>query len=115
MATHDLTIHEPRSGRQYPVRNMAIALGRWLRGPRGYIAAGVLLSAGGLALGWSWLAAVGVLPILFSALPCVAMCALGICMMPRGRSSCAKPEATDQSQQSRLPGPPLEIAGPQER
>jgi hypothetical protein len=34
---------------------------------------------GGLALNWSWLVAAGVAPILLAALPCVAMCALGLC------------------------------------
>ena len=115
MTTHNVTIHEPVSGRQSPGRNMAIALARRLRGLRGYIAAGVLLSAGGLALGWNWLAAVGVLPILFSALPCLAMCALSVCMMRKGQSSCAKAEATGQSQEPPPPGPSLGIAGKQER
>src|SRR5215471_5799662 len=34
----------------------------------------------GLAWQWSWLAAIGVAPLLVSAAPCVAMCAFGLCM-----------------------------------
>jgi hypothetical protein len=33
-----------------------------------------------LAWQWSWLAAIGIAPLLISAAPCVAMCALGLCM-----------------------------------
>lgn len=43
--------------------------------------------AGGLALNWNWLVAVGVAPLLLSALPCVAMCALGLCMSRGGSRS----------------------------
>jgi hypothetical protein len=38
------------------------------------------LISGGLIWQWSWLVAVGVAPLLVSAVPCVAMCALGLCM-----------------------------------
>ncbi|MBX5454685.1 MAG: hypothetical protein K6U10_12225 [Acidobacteriia bacterium] len=34
----------------------------------------------GLAWQWSWLVAIGVAPLLISAAPCVAMCALGLCL-----------------------------------
>lgn len=38
------------------------------------------LIGAGLAWQWSWLVAFGVAPLLVSAAPCVAMCALGLCM-----------------------------------
>ncbi|AGK57114.1 hypothetical protein HYPDE_27173 [Hyphomicrobium denitrificans 1NES1] len=38
------------------------------------------LIGAGLAWQWSWLVAIGVGPLLISAAPCVAMCALGLCM-----------------------------------
>lgn len=38
------------------------------------------LIGAGLAWQWSWLVAIGVAPLLVSAVPCVAMCALGLCM-----------------------------------
>lgn len=39
-------------------------------------AAGVLA---GLALGWNWLAAAGLAPIILALATCAAMCALGLC------------------------------------
>jgi hypothetical protein len=41
---------------------------------------------GGIALNWGWLTAVGAAPLLLSALPCVAMCGLGLCMHGTGKS-----------------------------
>ena len=52
-----------------------------LRSRLGLVMAAAVIVTGGLALGWGWLAAVGVLPFVLSVLPCVAMCALGLCMM----------------------------------
>ena len=37
----------------------------------------------GATLNWSWLVAVGVAPLLLAVLPCVAMCALGLCAHKR--------------------------------
>ncbi|HEX9571955.1 MAG TPA: hypothetical protein VF969_06825 [Burkholderiales bacterium] len=42
---------------------------------------------GGLALGWDWVVAAGLAPLVVSVLPCIAMCALGMCAM-RGQKSC---------------------------
>ena len=47
----------------------------------------VALAGGGAALGWPWLVALGVAPILLSLLPCAAMCALGLCMGRHGSSA----------------------------
>ena len=70
--------------------------------------AGVVIAAG-LVLNWSWLVAAGVTPLLLSALPCVAMCALGLCMMqmkrrgtPAGRLS--DPSATNSAPSARADG-----------
>jgi hypothetical protein len=51
----------------------------WIRGRRGLIllAAVPIVAA---AVGWPWLVAAGVAPLLLAAAPCVAMCALGLCM-----------------------------------
>ncbi|RVH28084.1 hypothetical protein CN211_25985 [Sinorhizobium meliloti] len=40
----------------------------------------------GLAFNWNWLVAAGVAPPLLSVLPCLAMCALGLCMNRMSRS-----------------------------
>jgi hypothetical protein len=70
-------------------------LRRWLTGRRGLIVAAAALVLAGLALGWSWLTAIGVAPVLLSLAPCAAMCAIGACAMGRGNASCAKPTAAD--------------------
>jgi hypothetical protein len=61
---------------------------RWL-----WLALGAATLIGGAALNWSWLVAAGALPVLFAALPCVAMCALHLCMRNNGKgeSQNAKP------------------------
>jgi hypothetical protein len=46
---------------------------------------GVALIAGA-TLNWSWLVAVGVAPLLLAVLPCVAMCALGLCAHKRAQT-----------------------------
>jgi len=43
----------------------------------------------GMYLNWGWFVAVGVAPLLLGALPCAAMCALGLCMGHGGKSSCS--------------------------
>ncbi|MEX2647911.1 MAG: hypothetical protein WD673_02735 [Alphaproteobacteria bacterium] len=45
-----------------------------------WLALAAILVAAGLAFNWGWLVAIGVAPILLTALPCLAMCALGLCM-----------------------------------
>lgn len=71
-------------------------LRHWLTGRRGLIIAGIAVVLGGLALGWNWLTAIGVAPIILSLAPCAAMCAVGACAMRKGSSSCAKPAAPEQ-------------------
>jgi hypothetical protein len=52
----------------------------------------------GLAWQWSWLAAIGVAPLLVSATPCVAMCALGLCMHRMcNRTGSVAPNETSQN------------------
>lgn len=65
------------------------ALRTWIRSPRGLIILAIALVGAGLAFGWNWLVAVGAAPLILSLAPCAAMCALGICVMGRGNSSCA--------------------------
>ena len=61
----------------------------YLGGQRGLLIVAAVVVAGGLALNWSWLVAAGVAPLLIGVLPCVAMCALGLCMHKMGGKSCA--------------------------
>jgi hypothetical protein len=65
------------------------ALRYWLRGRNGVIALIGLALVIGAALNWSWLVAVGVVPLLITVLPCAAMCALGLCMNRMDGGSCS--------------------------
>jgi hypothetical protein len=56
------------------------AAGRYLGGRGGLIALAALALLLGAVLGWSWLVAIGVAPLLLGLLSCAAMCALGLCM-----------------------------------
>ena len=68
----------------------------WLTGRRGLVIGGLVIVAAGLALGWNWLSAIGVAPIILSLAPCAAMCAVGACAMMKGNSTGAKPTSVDQ-------------------
>ena len=63
-----------------------------------------LLVLGGLTLpvaaagNWNWLVAIGAAPLLLSLLPCLAMCALGLCMNRMSGRSCSA---------ERQPAPPM--------
>jgi hypothetical protein len=70
-------------------RDLLYALRYYLGSRRGLLVLAGLAIAAGLALNWSWLAAAGIAPILISVLPCVAMCALGLCMNRSAGKSCS--------------------------
>lgn len=64
----------------------------YLGGRRGIVV--LALAGGGIGfyLGWGWLTAVGLAPVLLALAPCAAMCALGLCMSRGGgKSSSTKP------------------------
>src|SRR3546814_4216527 len=61
----------------------------YLGGRRGLLILAAVAIVAGLALNWSWLVAVGIAPILLGVLPCLAMCALGLCMHHAASKSCA--------------------------
>ena len=68
----------------------------WIGDRRALAIAGLAVVSTGLTLGWDWLTAVGIAPLIVSAAPCLVMCALGLCMMGRNHQSCSsqpKPEA----------------------
>jgi hypothetical protein len=98
---------EPSIGSSLPsTRTAQDVLGPWFSGRRGLILGGVAIVVAGLALGWNWLSAIGVAPIILSVAPCAAMCALGACAMMRGNSSCAKPGAQEQAKPAETTLPP---------
>lgn len=53
----------------------------YLGNRRALLVLAIVASIAGLALNWNWLVAIGLVPILLSALPCLVMCAFGVCMM----------------------------------
>ena len=61
---------------------------------RALITAAGLLAALGIYLGWGWLVAAGIAPILIAFAPCAAMCALGLCMNKMGGKSCSTKSET---------------------
>lgn len=73
-----------------PAQTLPHLVRRRLGGRRGLMIGGAAIIAAGLASGWSWVTAIGAAPILISLAPCLAMCALGLCMPRMMRSnSCA--------------------------
>jgi hypothetical protein len=70
-------------------RDVLYAVRYYLGGRRGLLILGGVALVGGLAFNWSWLVAVGIAPLLIAALPCVAMCALGLCMSRMSGQSCS--------------------------
>ncbi len=52
--------------------------------------------------GWGWLVAAGLAPVLLSTLPCLVMCAFGVCMMCRSSKERSTPSrhGSDQSASS---------------
>ncbi len=85
----------------------------YLGGRRALILAGVTIAAAGLAFNWSWLVAAGLAPLLLSVLPCVAMCALGLCMSRMTGASCSK-QAAPQEGVETMPAPAAIQAQPEE-
>lgn len=60
----------------------------------------------GLALNWNWLVAAGLAPILIGTLPCLVMCAFGVCMICRSakeQSGSVRDGPTTSAQPAMLP------------
>jgi hypothetical protein len=87
------TDHRPAAGTSLGA-DVLYAAKYYLGGRRSLVLAGSAAAAAGLAFNWSWLAAAGIAPLLLSVLPCVAMCALGLCMSRMTGGSCSKETAS---------------------
>lgn len=79
----------------------------WIGNRRVLAVAGLAVGGSGIALGWDWLTAIGVAPLLLSAAPCLVMCALGLCMMGKSNQACSGATAR-QSIQAAPPTEPAE-------
>ncbi|WP_246093825.1 MULTISPECIES: hypothetical protein [Mesorhizobium] len=77
-------------------RDAFTAVRHYLGGRRGLIAAAAAAAVAGLAFNWAWLVAAGIAPLLLSVLPCVAMCALGLCMHRMTGRSCKTDDASQK-------------------
>ncbi|HSA79499.1 MAG TPA: hypothetical protein VLE23_01670 [Geminicoccaceae bacterium] len=86
------------------VQDWLYALRYWLRGRRGAAVLVVSVVVIGAALNWSWLVAVGIAPLLLTALPCIAMCGLGLCMNRMTGGSCST--SSGGSDGAGVPTPP---------
>lgn len=80
-----------------PAPTTGVQIRSWFTSRWGLIISGGVIIAAGLALGWNWLTALGVAPVILSLAPCALMCAAGMCMaMGKGSSSSTKPDAVAQ-------------------
>lgn len=59
-----------------------------MRRPAFWLVAASMAGATGLAVGNGWIAGATVITLLIAAAPCLAMCALGLCMKGGEGSSC---------------------------
>jgi hypothetical protein len=95
----DFELHETRSRHVSKAslgQEWSRLLRYWLGDRRVLIAIALAVVGGGAVLNWGWLVAIGVAPILLAALPCAAMCALGLCSMKgKGGGACGKNERSD--------------------
>jgi hypothetical protein len=82
---------------------------------RGFVALGAIVLILGAVLNWSWLVAAGVAPLLLSALPCLIMCALGLCASKAINGSCGSSSRAQSPDGSPSEAPPRSIAPPIER
>ena len=91
MAAIDIVKHSPQAENSR-VRTRADQLRDWV------IVVALAIIGAGLALGWNWVVAAGLAPLLLSLAPCAAMCALGVCMMAKGNASCAKQGSAENAE-----------------
>lgn len=75
----------PDNGAQTAPRR---SLPPWLTERRTLLLAGAAAAGVGLVSNWGWLTAIGAAPILLALAPCLAMCALGLCMRGGGAAAC---------------------------
>jgi hypothetical protein len=77
---------EPATAQSDSAPRTAQRLRSWALSPQGLTVTGIAAAVVGLTLGWSWVVALGVAPVILALGPCAAMCALGLCMSMRNGS-----------------------------
>lgn len=90
-----MTAPETNATAEGSLRRDALFAARYYLGNRWTILAlaGLAVILGLVFGGWGWLVAAGLAPVILSTLPCLIMCAFGVCMMCRKPQSAASPEA----------------------
>ena len=66
-----------------------------LRGWRGAVLAAVILAVPALWVGWPWLVAAGLAPLILTVAPCALMCAAGLCMNRIGKKPAINPDTSE--------------------
>ena len=77
------------------MRDLLSAGRHYLGNRRALLILAAVLIIAGLVFNWNWLVAAGIAPILLSTLPCLLMCAFGVCMMCKATKD--QPTATRDS------------------
>lgn len=77
-------------------RDILYAARYYLGGRRALLVFGGAAIVAGLAFNWSWLVAAGFAPLILGVVPCLAMCALGLCMSKGAGRSCSSESPDNQ-------------------
>jgi hypothetical protein len=86
----DMTIFQSTKAMDVSLlRRLQVATRSYLGNRTALVILAVVAIAASLALNWSWLVAAGIAPVLLTALPCLVMCGLGLCMNKMAGNSCA--------------------------
>lgn len=79
------------------LRDMLSAIRHHLGSRTGLVAMAAIALGGGAYFNWTWLVAAGIAPLIISAAPCAAMCALGLCMSGRSKTASTPDSSAEPS------------------
>lgn len=91
-------------------RDLRHAVRYYLGGRRGLIAAAAVVGIPGLWVGWPWLVAAGIAPLLIALAPCAIMCGLGLCMNRMTGRNCSSDQAANADASAVDPDSPDETS-----
>ena len=106
MTTSDTT----KTASPSPAHELLAAARHYLGGRRALVILAIAALIGGIALNWNWLVAAGIAPLLLTALPCLVMCGLGLCMNKLIGSSCVSQATQTRTPESIEPKATINIA-----
>lgn len=92
---HDCCATETVTGGRNSAQTPLDKMRSWATSRQGMIVIGLAAVALALGFSWNWLVAIGAASLILSFAPCAVMCALGMCMMGRGKSSGTTQDASD--------------------